>query len=164
MIEQARVFPPKSMLRKCVPCPPPSHIRTEDEDAGPLMTSNPPPPPPTLTPTPFVHQYLQRCTGNCTGVLATASRRKLAWFGHVTRRNSLSKTILQGTLEDGRRRGPQRRCWMDNIQEWTYVPMPELLTRGSCRKGCKRISAESSIMPPSAPPPDDQIGQGTELN
>ena len=44
--------------------------------------------------------------------LATVKRRKLAWFGHVTRNDSLSKTILQGTLEDGQRRGRQRKCWM----------------------------------------------------
>ena len=29
-------------------------------------------------------------------LLATVKRRKLAWFGHVTRHDSLSKTILQG--------------------------------------------------------------------
>ena len=33
--------------------------------------------------------------------LATVKRRKLTWFGHVANRNSLSKTICQGTLEDG---------------------------------------------------------------
>ena len=32
-------------------------------------------------------------------LLATVKRRKLAWFGHVTRHDSLSKTVLQGTLE-----------------------------------------------------------------
>ena len=30
-----------------------------------------------------------------------ATVKKLAWFGHVTHHNSLSKTILQGTLEGG---------------------------------------------------------------
>ena len=50
-------------------------------------------------------------------LLAIVKRRKLAWFGHVTRHDSLSKTILQDTLEDGRRRGRQRKCWMDNIKE-----------------------------------------------
>ena len=30
---------------------------------------------------------------------ATVMRRKLAWFGHVTRQDSLSETILQGTLK-----------------------------------------------------------------
>ena len=42
--------------------------------------------------------------------LANVKRRKRAWFGHVTRHNSLSKTILQDTLEDGRRRGRRRKC------------------------------------------------------
>ena len=32
-------------------------------------------------------------------LLATVKRGKLAWFGHVTRRNNLSKSILQGTLQ-----------------------------------------------------------------
>ena len=34
-------------------------------------------------------------------LLATVKRRKLAWFGHVTRHDSLSKTIFEDTLEDG---------------------------------------------------------------
>ena len=40
---------------------------------------------------------------------------------HVTCRDSLSKTILQGTLEGGRRRGRQRKCWMDNIKVNNYA-------------------------------------------
>ena len=36
-------------------------------------------------------------------LLATVSGRKLPWFGRVMRQNSLSKTILQGTLNGGRR-------------------------------------------------------------
>ena len=50
-------------------------------------------------------------------LLATVKRRKLAWFGHVTRHDSLSKIILQGILESGRRRGRQRKCWMENIKK-----------------------------------------------
>ena len=42
-------------------------------------------------------------------LLATVKRLKLAWFGHVTRHDGLSKTILRGTLEGGRRRGRQRK-------------------------------------------------------
>ena len=33
-------------------------------------------------------------------LLATVKRRKLAWFGHVTCHDSLSKTILHGTVGD----------------------------------------------------------------
>ena len=59
-------------------------------------------------------------------ILAVVKRRELAWLGHVTRHDSLFKTILQGTMESGRR-GRQRKCWMDNI-------VVELLTRTACRK------------------------------
>ena len=40
---------------------------------------------------------------------------------------------------------------MDNIKEWTSLPMPELLTKPSCIKDWKRISAESSLMSPRQP-------------
>ena len=51
---------------------------------------------------------------------------------------------------------------MDNIKEWTSLPIPELLTGTSCRKDWKRISVESTLMPP--PLPDDAVGEGTKLN
>ena len=89
--------------------------------------------------------------------LTTVKRQKVVWFRYVTRHYSLSKTIHQGTLEGGRRRRRQRRCWPDNIKDWTYLPMPELLTRASGRKGWKMVSVESSLMTAA-----DQIGQGTE--
>ena len=79
--------------------------------------------------------------------------------GHVTGYDSLSKTILQGTLEGRRRRGRLRKCWVDNVKEWTSLPMPKLLPVASCRQHWKRISAESSFMSPWHP-----ISQGTELN
>ena len=58
-------------------------------------------------------------------LLTTVKRRKFAWFGHVAHHDSLSKIILRDTLEGGRRHGRQRKCWMDNIKEWTSLPMPE---------------------------------------
>ena len=76
----------------------------------------------------------------------------------VTCTDSLSKVVLQGTLEEGRRRGRHRKCWMDNIKKLTTWTT-ELLTMASCRKVWKRISAESSVMSP-----DDLISQGTKLN
>ena len=52
-------------------------------------------------------------------LLTTAKKRKLRWYGHVTRSDGLSKTILQGTVQGKRRRGGQRKKWVDNITEWT---------------------------------------------
>ena len=34
-------------------------------------------------------------------LLSTVKRRKLQWYGHVTRDNNLAKTILQGTVGGG---------------------------------------------------------------
>ena len=77
---------------------------------------------------------------------ATVRRRKLVWFRHVTCHDNLSKTTLQGTLEGGQHHGWRRKFRMDNIKEWTYLPMPEQLTKASCRKVKKRISVKSSLM------------------
>ena len=46
-------------------------------------------------------------------------RRKLQWYGHVSRSSGLAKAILQGTVKGGRRQGRQRKRWEDNVQEWT---------------------------------------------
>ena len=93
--------------------------------------------------------------GPLESLLAIIRRRKLAWFEHVTRHDSLSKTILQGTLEGGRRRGRQRKCWKD-IRELTFLLRPELLTMASCRKDWERISAGSSLSGSLPPPPTIQ--------
>ena len=95
----------------------------------------------------WVRSKINFLVGAQNTLLVTVERRKLAWPGHVTSHDSLSKTILQGTLEGGRRRGRQRNCWMDNIKDWTFLPMTDLLTRASCRKDWKRISAESPLIP-----------------
>ena len=54
-----------------------------------------------------------------TSCLTSKKRFKLKWYGHVTRSSELAKTILQGTVQGGRRRGRQRKRWEDNIKEWT---------------------------------------------
>ena len=51
--------------------------------------------------------------------LTIVKRRKLQWYGHVSRSSGLAKTILQGTVIGGRRQGTQRKRWEDNIREWT---------------------------------------------
>ena len=72
---------------------------------------------------------------------------------------SLTKTILQGTLEGRRRRGWQRKGWMDNVNEWAHLPVPELLTKPPAE-----TTGRGSLLNHPSCPPDDLIGQGTELN
>ena len=76
-------------------------------------------------------------------LLATVKRQKIARFWHVTRHDSFSKTILQGTLDGGQSQGQQRKCWMD-IKDWRSLPVPELLA--------------------SRWPPAEKTGRGSLLN
>ena len=51
-------------------------------------------------------------------LLTVVKRRRLQWYGHVSRSAGPAKT-LQGTVKGGRRQGRQRKRWEDNIREWT---------------------------------------------
>ena len=51
-----------------------------------------------------------------------------------TPRQPLLNYPPKGIFKDWRRCGRQRKYWMDNIKEWTSLPMPELLTRAHCGK------------------------------
>ena len=65
-----------------------------------------------------VRAKIQQATGPLED-LTIVKRRKLQWSGHVSRSPGLAKTILQRTVEGGRRQGGQRKRWEDNIREWT---------------------------------------------
>ena len=70
----------------------------------------------------WVQSKINFLVGTQEPLLATVKRWKLAWFRHVTCHDSLSKNSLQGILEGGQCHGQQRKCWMDNIKEWTSIP------------------------------------------
>ena len=66
-----------------------------------------------------VRAKIQQAIGPHEDHLTIIKRRKLQWFGHVSRSSGLAKTILQGTVKGGRRQGRHRKRWEDNIREWT---------------------------------------------
>ena len=93
-----------------------------------------------------VRAKIQQATGPHEDLLTTVKRRRLQWYGHVSRSSGLAKTILQGTVR-GRRHGRQRKRWEDNIREWTAlesVKIPE----GSGEQGkWRKLVAKSSVVP-----------------
>ena len=94
-----------------------------------------------------VQSNINFVVGQHEPLLATVKTRRLACPRHVRCHDSLSKTILQGTLESWRHRGRQRTCWMDSIKE---TPLPTAHD-GIMQKDLKRISAESSLISPRWP-------------
>ena len=66
-----------------------------------------------------VRAKIQQAIGPHEDLRTIVKRHKLQWYGHVSRSSHLAKTILQGTVKGGRRRGRRRKRWEDNIREWT---------------------------------------------
>ena len=66
-----------------------------------------------------VRAEIQQAIGPHEDLLTIVKRRRLQWYGHVSRSSGLAKTILRGTVKGGRRQGRQRKRWEDNIREWT---------------------------------------------
>ena len=56
-----------------------------------------------------VKARIRNAIGPYEDLLTSVERCKLKWYGHVTRSSGLAKTILQGTVQGGRRRGRQRK-------------------------------------------------------
>ena len=60
-------------------------------------------------------------------LLDTVKARKLAYYGHTTRKQGScsEKEIMQGTMPGARRRERPRTAWMDNTKTWTGLSAEE---------------------------------------
>ena len=54
-------------------------------------------------------------------LINTIKKMKLKYYGHVTRHESLEKTILEAQICGRRSRGRPKRRWEDDITEWLGV-------------------------------------------
>ena len=80
-------------------------------------------------------------------LLTIGKRRKLQWYGHVSRSFGLAKTILQGTVKGGRRQGRQRKRWEDSIREWTGMEFAKSQRAVENREKWKKLVVKSSVVP-----------------
>ena len=58
----------------------------------------------------------------------------------------LAKTILQGTVKAGRRKGGQRKMWEDNISEWTGLEFGKSQRAVENREKWRKLVAKSSVV------------------
>ena len=59
----------------------------------------------------------------------------------------LAKTILQGTVEGGRRQGRQRKRWEDNIREWTGQEFAKSQWAVEKREKWRKLAVKLSVVP-----------------
>ena len=94
-----------------------------------------------------VRRKIQAAIGEYDELLTLVKKRKLRWFGHVSRSSGLAKTILQGTVNGKRKRGRQKKRWEDSIKEWTGVDFASSTRAAENRSRWKGIVANSSVVP-----------------
>ena len=74
-------------------------------------------------------------------MLWTVKRRQLSWLDHVCRHDMLPMIILQGYVDERRRRGRPRKSW----KEWTGQSKSSLLRVAEDRRRWAAITAEASV-------------------
>ena len=94
-----------------------------------------------------VRRKIQAAIGEYDELLTLVEKRKLRWFGHVSRSSGLAKTILQGTVKGKRKRGRQKKRWEDNIKEWTGMDFVSSTRAAENKSRWKGIVANSSVVP-----------------
>ena len=94
-----------------------------------------------------VRAKIQQAIGPHKDLLTIVKRRKLQWYGHVSRSSGLAKTILQGTVKGGRRQGRQRKRWEDNIREWRGLDFGKSQRAVENRWKWIKLVAKSSVVP-----------------
>ena len=93
-----------------------------------------------------VRNSITMLLGTYEPLLKTIKRRKLKWFGHVSRYDNLCKTIMQGSVEGTRKQGRPKSQWIDNIAKWTKRDVNDLIQDVHKIYGWrKRVADASSI-------------------
>ena len=94
-----------------------------------------------------VRAKIQQAIGPHEDLLIIIKRRKLQWYGHVSRSSGLAKTILQGTVKGGSRQDRQKKRREDNIMEWTGLEFAMSQRAVENRERWRKLAAKSSVVP-----------------
>ena len=89
-----------------------------------------------------VTQEVTSMIGEFEPLTQIVRRRKLQWFGHVSRHtDSFANTIIQASISGKRTRGrPKKTSWIDNLHSWTG------LSHEHCSRNCWNRNNWQKIM------------------
>ena len=85
-------------------------------------------------------------------LLQSVKARKLGYFGHIMRQESLSieNAVITGLVPGNRSRGRPAMAWIDNIAEWTGMGGAQLVQGKKNRNKFRDLSSSSfKSVPPS---------------
>ncbi|XP_071486585.1 uncharacterized protein [Diadema antillarum] len=84
-----------------------------------------------------VLEDIRREIGDYEPLLDTMKRRKLQWFGHVTRRPG---TLAHGRVDGRRAQGRPRRNWMNDVRRWVEKPVEICMRMAQDKETWRRTS------------------------
>ena len=90
---------------------------------------------------------IQQAIGPHEDLLTMVKRRKLKWYGHVSRSSGLAKTILQGTVKGRRKQGRQKKQLEDSIGKWTGLEFAKSQRAVENREKWRKLVVKSPVMP-----------------
>ena len=93
-----------------------------------------------------VRAKIQQAIGPHEDLLTIVKRRKLPWYDHVFCSSGLAKTILQGTVNGGRRQGRKRKRWEDNTRKWTGLEFGKSQRAVENRAKWRKLVEKSSVV------------------
>ena len=83
-------------------------------------------------------------------LLNSVVQRKMAYFGHVKRHDSLERTIYEGIIEGRRGRGRPRRRWSQDISDRLNTTVTEAGRRAQDRSAYRKAVADATCRRASA--------------
>ena len=98
-----------------------------------------------------VGNRIQNAVGVHDDLLAMVKKRKIRWYGNISRSSGMMKIVLQRTVKGARRRGRHKKRWEDNIKEWTEMEFGDSLRAAEDREEWKGIVATSPVVPRRPP-------------
>ena len=99
-----------------------------------------------------VMQRIKGLIGENEPLIEVVRRRRLPWFGHVTRRpGTPAHTIMHGEVEGKKNRGRPRHTWLADIRKWTghsiIKNVREAEKRGDLRKRVMTSNCPNGCQP-----------------
>ena len=70
-------------------------------------------------------------------LLNNIKARKLSYFGHLKRHDSLERHILEARLEGKRRKGRPTRRWTGDIKEWLQMSPTRMVREATSTQTCQ---------------------------
>ena len=81
---------------------------------------------------------------NPNWLLNAIKSRKLTYFGHLKRHDTLEKHILEAKLQGKRRKGRPARKWTDDIKEWLSIDVVQAGRKAHNREVFRRMVREAT--------------------